>query len=47
MEIPLTSEVDTIIGFYHNVTHPGINTTIAESETSTTGVEFTTTLKTL
>ena len=26
--IPLDSEVDEIIGFYHSVTHPGINTTI-------------------
>ncbi|KAI6648552.1 hypothetical protein LOD99_8032 [Oopsacas minuta] len=28
LEIPLVSEIDNIIGFYHNVTHPGINTTI-------------------
>ncbi|KAI6660171.1 PEP-CTERM domain protein [Oopsacas minuta] len=28
LEIPLVSEIDNIIGFYHNVTHPGLNTTI-------------------
>ena len=28
LEIPHDSEVDTILAFYHNVTHTGINTTI-------------------
>ncbi|KAI6647702.1 hypothetical protein LOD99_8543 [Oopsacas minuta] len=28
LDILLVSEIDNIIGFYHNVTHPGINSTI-------------------
>ena len=45
--IPLATEVDTIIGFYHNVTHPGKTLPSTESETNMTGVGFTQALETL